>query len=99
MDGLYHGWFLDYLDVVGEPDPAGDLGGLTAGSEQLSTSPPPGVVTRSAPVMARPPPPRTWRVLRPCRRLPRHDTPRCRGGRAAPLGNPRPAATPRATTG
>jgi len=26
------GGVLDYLDVVGEPDPAGDLGGLTAGS-------------------------------------------------------------------
>jgi hypothetical protein len=32
MSGLYHAGFLDYLDVVGEPDPAGVLGGVTAGS-------------------------------------------------------------------
>src|SRR5205085_2810574 len=48
IEGLYHGWFLDYLEVVGEPDPAGDLGGLTAGSELLSTRLLRGVVTRSA---------------------------------------------------
>jgi hypothetical protein len=30
---LYHGDLLNYLEVVGKPEPAAVLGGVTAGSE------------------------------------------------------------------